>query len=582
VALTLALAACDAPDPTTIEVAATPSSPEASLSVLGKTDIPRTVGLTLKETGQRGYLLYSPFRRTDVFLVDMNGKLVHTWQTSLVPGASAQLTQDGTLLRAARTGCAVHANPFCTDPGEPPAFASDGRGGTVQEFDWDGNLLQEFVLATPTDRQHHEVIKLPNGNWLMNVWTQKDGAAQTAAGRNPGNLIATGSPAGMWSERIIEVDPQSQSIVWEWRVWDHLVQDFDNSKPNFDNPADRPERFDINVGNANSWLHINSLDYNAELDQILFSANGWSEIFIIDHSTTTAEAAGSTGGNSGKGGDILFRWGNSGNHGGTAARQNFNQHNAKWVVTDQGGAGDISFFHNNGQGGPPFVAASEAVRIRPVVNDDGSYGWDPATGSYLPAGATARWTVPANQGSSFVSSAQVLSNGDFFVTAGFGGRSWLATKQGDIKWAYRNPADNVCPVNCAPNGEYFIEQGHQPSAGTGNLLFRALLYEEGHPGLAGRDLTPGYPVEAPPLTYLQMAYDELGVLAGVANGRTAAGLQASQDAVAAAQGAGDYAGLLQAVGEALRTLKRHDRFEGVPQVIDWLQYVEDWNRPNQD
>ena len=71
--------------------------------------------------------------------------------------------------------------------------------------------------------------------------------------------------------------------------------------------ADHPERVDINFyrNTRADWLHMNAIDYNPQLDQIILSVKNFSEVWIIDHSTTTLEAAGSSGGNSGMGGDIL-------------------------------------------------------------------------------------------------------------------------------------------------------------------------------------------------------------------------------------------------------------------------------------
>ena len=84
--------------------------------------------------------------------------------------------------------------------------------------------------------------------------------------------------------------------------------------------AKHPELIDLNFrlsqvsGSAyepsSDWMHSNGIDYNPELDQIVLSARNFSEVWIIDHSTTTAEAAGHGGGKSGKGGDLLYRWGN--------------------------------------------------------------------------------------------------------------------------------------------------------------------------------------------------------------------------------------------------------------------------------
>ena len=58
------------------------------------------------------------------------------------------------------------------------------------------------------------------------------------------------------------------------------------------------------------WMHANAVDYNEDLDQIMISAREFNEVWIIDHSTSTAEAASHSGGMYGKGGDLLYRWGN--------------------------------------------------------------------------------------------------------------------------------------------------------------------------------------------------------------------------------------------------------------------------------
>ena len=52
---------------------------------------------------------------------------------------------------------------------------------------------------------------------------------------------------------------------------------------------------------------LNAVAYNEDLDQIALSSRFHDEIYIIDHSTTTEEAAGHTGGNS-EWRRLLYRW----------------------------------------------------------------------------------------------------------------------------------------------------------------------------------------------------------------------------------------------------------------------------------
>ena len=131
----------------------------------------------------------------------------------------------------------------------------------------------------------------------------------------------------MWSTAIFEIKHNGNGggeVVWERHLWDHLIQDADPNDDNYGIVSEHPELFDVNVGTvgggggpggANAdWMHINAISYNAEYDQIVISSRHQCEIFVIDHSTTTEEAAGHNGGNSGKGGDFLYRWGNPQNY----------------------------------------------------------------------------------------------------------------------------------------------------------------------------------------------------------------------------------------------------------------------------
>ena len=81
-------------------------------------------------------------------------------------------------------------------------------------------------------------------------------------------------------------------------MWDHLIQDSDATKANYGDVAAHPELVDVACnGRATPafWNHMNSLEYNAKLDQIALSVRGCNEIWIIDHGTTTKQAASHTG-----------------------------------------------------------------------------------------------------------------------------------------------------------------------------------------------------------------------------------------------------------------------------------------------
>ena len=197
--------------------------------------------------------------------------------------------------------------------------------------------------------------------WLL-LGRAKTQAEADQAGRTNANGM-------VWAEKIVEIQPDfvngGGTVVWEWHVWDHLVQEVDNTKDNFGVVANSPELVNINYNPTNGpdWLHINGVDYNAELDQIVLSVFTFGEIWIIDHSTTTAEAAGHTGGNTGKGGDLLYRWGNpqAYQQGNANNQQLFRQHHANWITDGLPDEGMIMVFNN--RAGTPMAINYSAVNI---------------------------------------------------------------------------------------------------------------------------------------------------------------------------------------------------------------------------
>ncbi len=437
----------------------------------------QTVGLFIQDPGSlAGYVLFSPISSNNIYLIDKCGYLVHTWSSSHHPGQSVYLLEDGTLLRPGSTGNTV--------------FTSGGNGGIIEKFGWNSSLLWSYTISSATECQHHDIKQLPSGNVLAIVWELKTAAEATAAGRNPATLGTT-----LWSEKIVELQPvgtNSANIVWEWHVWDHLVQEFDVTKLNYGNVSQHAELINLNypvTGTNVDWLHCNSIDYNEELDQVMISSHNLNEIWVVDHSTTTAEAATHAGGTHGKGGDLLYRWGNpmAYNRGTGGDKQLFGQHNAHWIENGMTDAGKIMIF-NNGMGRPGGNYSSIDV-INPPIDGSGNYSL-PSVQAYQPD--TVWWTyvalVPTDFYSTNISGAQRLSNGNTIICEGPQGTFFEIDSAKNTVWRYVNPVNQAGAIT-------------QGSAATQNLAFRCSLYEPTYSGFAGQTLVSGSPIELNPLPY---------------------------------------------------------------------------------
>jgi len=423
-----------------------------------------------------GFTLIAPLKSVHVQLVDMAGEAVHSWEAPRKPGVASYLTERGTLLHCLRIE-------------DHPVFEGGGQGGWIQELDLDGSVLWDFHWDSDQGISHHDIEELPNGNILMIAWDRIARAEALAAGRDP-ELLAGDE---FWPGAVYEIEPtrpEGGKVVWSWHAWDHRIQNLDPEKPNHGNPAEHPERIDINgdrdpepsaeeeaevaaemaalgytgdddeeedpekaAFNARiegaDWLHMNAIDYNAELDQIVLSARRFDEVWIIDHSTTTAEAAGSQGGRHGKGGDLLYRWGNPFAYGmgRWEERQLLGQHHVQWVPEGSLGAGSLIVFNNG---------------ARPREHSSVDEWWPPrdAEGNYVreknqPFGpAEPDWSHaapdPADFYSSFISGVQRLANGNTLICSGTQGWVFEVTRRTTLESLRCAPRERRSPSTRAP------------------------------------------------------------------------------------------------------------------------------------
>lgn len=432
----------------------------------------QTLGLFLNDSlAYNGYTLFAPTNYNHVYLIDNCGYIVHEWECGTYPNHMAYLREDGSLLRTGRV--------------ESPYFDGGGTCGVLDCYSWDGDLLWEYEFHSQLYHQHHDIEPMPNGNVLFIAWYKYPKSEAVANGKDP--LLTKNS---VWMDHIIEYDPGLNEIVWEWNSWDHMIQEFDPTKLNYGVVADHPERIDINYnetlipGGTVDWMHSNGIDYNAELDQIILSVRNYSEVWIIDHSTTTQTAAGSTGGTYGKGGDLLYRWGNPEAYDRGDANDIMldAMHDPIWIPDSFPDGNRILVFNNRYDDFQSAVVVFDPPAAIPGFYDD------PGNDAYGPADYNWIYTDD-NFYSPAVSGAQRMPNGNTLICRGNMGYFFEVTyEEQETVWEYQSPVSVFGPLS----------QGANPSD---IQQFKIRRYGPGYAAFEGRDLTPGDPVELDPWAY---------------------------------------------------------------------------------
>lgn len=426
-----------------------------------------------------GYILMYPENQSTVYLINNCGEIVHSWSTDEVriSGKDQYLDPTGKLYLASIQP-SLHG----------ATFGSGGAGGVIEILDWDGTVEWQLIVADTLQRQHHDIHIMPNGNVMFIAW--ENISLEVAA--NHGFDTLNNSQIGFWPDKIVEVDPNTSNIVWQWRAIDHMVQDIDSSKMNYGIISDHPELININyldfAFGRQDVHHVNSIDYNEALDMVMISVRNFNEVWIIDHSTSIDEAASHSGGVRNKGGDLLYRWGNDAafDSGDLSDQQLFRQHDAAWiddVPEDHPYYGQVSVYNN-------FIGSelSKGEIFNPVFNESEN-AFELENNSFLPLGFTASYSHPIQEKtfSAAASNIQMLPNGNVFMCAARQGRMFELSPLGNLVWEYLVPIRNGFP----------IMQGQEINLSE-NFTFSGRRYGQDFSGFESKDLSPKGYIELDP------------------------------------------------------------------------------------
>lgn len=445
-------------------------SPAPSMPMPGSFPVmkgPET-GVLLKEEGvSEGYTLIAPPGCNSAWLINNDGDVVHEWAFEKRSGQAAYLLPDGSLLHAVRS-------------------SQEDIGDTLQELTWDGEIVWEYSTDQATQRMHHDVERIPNGNTLVTVWERIPLEEYVAAGRNPDTVPNN----QMWVDAIHEIKPTGKAsgeVVWRWSAWDSPIQNFDETKANYGDPAEHPYRIDLNqlreetgpFNKLSDWLHINAVSYDPKRDEIMLCSQSLSELWVVSRKT----------------GKWVYRWGNPRRYGkgGPDDQVLFNPHDTHFIPDGYRGAGNILLFQNVNplkEGEAPY---SSVMEVKPPMDSSSDWPVPDETGRFSPC--EVGWEYNGKPDDTFYSpifsSAQRLNNGGTLIGIGAPGLIIELDANDQPVWKYKTPA---------ARGRMKLKKLEKWNAlppPSPSSFFRAYKYDPDFPAFKGRDLSPKYRLGAP-------------------------------------------------------------------------------------
>lgn len=204
----------------------------------------------------KGYTLFAPMRAKLVWLIDMQGRIVHCWKTPYLPGSNVVLLPNGNLLYAGKVE-------------DGPLKEFGGAGGVLIELDWDSNEIWRYEEPF----MHHDFWRMDNGNTMVLRW---EAAPDDIAAKVKGGVPGTERKGIIWVMSFHEIDRDGK-IIWEWNGYEHLDPETDVICP---------------LCHRAEWDHANSCVVLPD-GNIMTNCRILNSILIIDKNT----------------GEIKWRWG---------------------------------------------------------------------------------------------------------------------------------------------------------------------------------------------------------------------------------------------------------------------------------
>ncbi|MFI3317685.1 MAG: aryl-sulfate sulfotransferase [Rikenellaceae bacterium] len=441
------------------------SAPQNNTFAMAEMSDERSVGAVLvTDKTTVGYTLFSTNNNTSTYLIDCDGALINEWESNYKVTKSV-LLENGILLRALRIS------------GSASAMRNPISSGRLEMLNWDGTVIWSWDYLGEDYLLHHDFtpIKQADGSFtiLASSWELFTKEEAIEMGRDP--RYCGGDSGNIWMEKLIEIKPMgsdSAEIIWQWRMADHLIQDLDKKRANYGVVANNPQLMNVNYFKSTSsrtldnsdWNHVSGIAYNPTLDQIAIANHGTNEVLIINHSTTTAQAAGSMG-------DIIYRWGNPAayNKGDHRDCRFSALHAVCWIPKGCKDAGKIMVFNNG------VINGASSVDIL-----------DSAAGEICWSYSNGKDFFSREMGNGIR-----LENGNTIINEGSKGTIFEINTEGEIVWKYINP---VIDTGALPHD---FDLDKMPTANSFgdwmNATYKIEWYSEDYAGLEGRDLTPdGY------------------------------------------------------------------------------------------